>query len=182
MITLRFVRPEDAKQILEIYGPVVCQSFISFEEVAPTELEMKTRIEKILSYYPWIVAVDQNSNILGYAYASQHRERAAYRWAVDVSAYVREGSRGLGVGKQLYEKLFDILKRQNFFRAFAGIALPNAASVRLHERMGFQHLGTYKNVGFKHGRWHDVGWWELSIKNAESHPTEPIPILAISEP
>jgi phosphinothricin acetyltransferase len=112
--------------------------------------------------------------VQGYAYASRHRERAAYQWSVDVSAYVREDARGRGVGKALYGRLFELLKALGYCRAFAGIALPNAASVALHESMGFEALGVYRRVGFKRGAWHDVGWWQKTLQDVD-HPSPPLP-------
>lgn len=169
---LRIAIPEDAKSILEIYSPVVMNTPTSFEEVPPTVQEMTLRIENILASHSWIVAEDQNKKIMGYAYAGPHQERATYRWSVNVSAYIREGYRGFGLGKELYSRLFEILKSQNYCRAFAGITLPNDASVGLHEKIGFKHLGTFHKVGFKMGKWHNVGWWELSFQNEDSLPLE----------
>lgn len=178
--TFRPATAEDANQILEIYAPVVRATSISFEETPPSEAEMRARIEKLTRSHPWIVATDLKSQVVGYAYASPHRERAAYRWSVDVSVYVRDGYRGEGIGTQLYARLIEVLKQQNFFRAFAGISLPNESSIKLHEKVGFRHLGTYKNVGHKFGKWHDVGWWELALRSPELGPTEPIPFHGIS--
>jgi phosphinothricin acetyltransferase len=116
--------------------------------------------------------------VVGYAYAGSHAARHAYRWSCNVSAYVAPGAARRGIGRALYSDLQDRLKAQGFHAAFAGIALPNDASVGLHEAMGFQHLGTYREVGFKHGRWHDVGWWRLAL--AEGPPTgEPVPFPAL---
>jgi L-amino acid N-acyltransferase YncA len=175
-LTFRLVTADDANQILEIYDPIVRATSISFEETPPSEADIRMRIERLTCSHPWIVATDIKSQVVGYAYASPHRERAAYRWSVDVSAYVRDGFRGLGIGGQLYDRLFKILKHQNYFRAFAGISLPNESSVTLHENAGFRHLGTYRNVGHKFGLWHDVGWWELTLRSPELNPAEPIPV------
>lgn len=179
-LSIRLAKAEDAMQILEIYNPLVLSTAITFEVEPITRNEMSSRIEKVTQFHPWLVAVDRSSKILGYAYASPHRERAAYRWAVDVSAYVHEGSRGMGIGSYLYKSLFDLLRKQNIFRAFAGITLPNVASVSLHEKLGFKRLGVYRQVGFKLKTWHDVGWWELSLRDAELNPSEPLPISQIT--
>lgn len=175
---IRLVSDQDADQILEIYRPIVSETAISFEESPPSIADMQTRIKRISSTYPWLVALNTDSKIVGYAYAGQHRERTAYRWAVDVSAYVREGYRGQGLGRLLYAKLFELLKQQNFIRAFAGITLPNEPSIKLHEGMGFNSLVTYRDIGFKLGRWHDVGWWEIGLTPLKVPPSEP---LSISE-
>jgi phosphinothricin acetyltransferase len=111
--------------------------------------------------------------MLGYAYASQHRTRAAYRWACDVTVYIDAGARGQGVGSLLYQDLFRFLETQGFRNAYAGIALPNPASVALHEKAGFRHLGTYDKVGYKLGAWHDVGWWQRPLATPEGPPSEP---------
>ena len=114
--------------------------------------------------YPYLIATKDNA-VIGYAYASQHRTRAAYRHSVDVSVYIAKSARRCGVGRQLYEQLFAELANQRFHAAFAGIALPNESSVALHEAMGFVPVGIYKGVGRKFGRWHDVGWWQRLIQH-----------------
>ena len=165
--SIRFVEPQDAGAIAEIYAPSIENSAISFEEVAPSTDEMRVRIEKVSQKFPWLVAVTESGQIVGYAYASPHRDRAAYRWSVEVSAYVRTGFQGQGIGRKLYEKLLENLRQRNFYRAFAGVTLPNPGSIALHEGFGFEHLGTYAKVGFKNGQWHDVGWWQLSLREGD---------------
>ncbi len=162
--TLRLAHPDDAPAITAIYAPIVRDTVISFELEPPTEAQMRERIAATLPRLPWLVSLDAAGQVNGYAYASKHRERAAYQWAVDVSAYVRADTRGQGVGQALYRRLLQLLARQGYFQAFAGIALPNAASVALHESVGFTPLGVYRNVGHKHGQWHDVGWWQCSLQ------------------
>ena len=113
--------------------------------------------------------------VAGYAYASRHRDPPSYQWSVNTSVYVREDVRGQGVGRRLYSALFDQLVELGYFRAFAGIALPNSASVALHERMGFEPLGVYERVGFKQGAWRDVGWWRRSLREGEPNgPPQPV--------
>jgi len=157
--SVRNARPEDAVAIQAIYAPLVEHSAISFEEVAPSVSEMAARIEATLHDYPYLVA-EQDGRVLGYAYGSQHRTRAAYRWSVDVTIYIAEGARRTGVGSVLYARLLADLAERGFHAAFAGIAQPNEGSVALHERMGFTPLGIYREVGRKFGKWHDVGWWQ----------------------
>jgi phosphinothricin acetyltransferase len=118
---------------------------------------------------------DEGGRILGYAYASRHRERAAYQWSADVSCYVRPEARGRGIGKALYTELLRRLEAQGFRNAYAGIALPNDASVRLHESVGFRPIGVYRGVGFKQGAWRDVGWWGVPLGAPESNPAPPRP-------
>src|SRR3954463_10895304 len=143
---LRLARADDAVQIVAICAPIVRDPAISFEVDPPPVEEMRERIAGTLAMYPWLV-VGEDGRILGYAYASAHRERKAYQWSVDVSCYVHEGARKRGVGKRLYLALLEILRRQGFHGAFAGIALPNAASVALHESVGFKRIGIYREVG-----------------------------------
>ncbi len=149
----------DAAGVHAIYAPVVAHTTISFEEVPPSITEMAARIEATSKDYPYLVA-ERDGAVLGYAYASQHRTRAAYRWSVDVTVYIADEARRSGVGTALYAHLFPELAERGFHAAFAGIALPNPGSIALHERMGFTALGVYREVGSKFGRWHDVGWWQ----------------------
>jgi len=171
---IRVARSGDAAQLCEIYAPNVTNEFISFELEAPTVDEMRARIEKTLPTHPWLVH-DESGRIAGYAYASRHRERAAYQWAADVSCYVRPEARGRGIGKALYTELLKILESQGFRNAYAGIALPNDASVKLHESVGFVPIGVYRDVGFKLGAWRDVGWWGRALRIPEAAPQPPRP-------
>ena len=159
---IRLARPEDAQGMLDIYAPVVRGTFISFELEPPTLEEMRGRVEKTLETHPWLV-YEHGGRLAGYAYASRHRERHAYQWSVDVSCYVHPQFRGQGIGARLYRALLGILKRQGFQCAYAGIALPNEASVRLHESFGFVHRGTIREVGWKFGRWIDTGFRQLEL-------------------
>ena len=163
-MNMRSATPEDADALAAIYAPIVQDTTISFELVPPTADEMRSRILSTLKGLPWLVSLDAAGTVSGYAYASKHRERAAYQWSVDVSAYVRDDCRGQGIGKRLYERLFQELIDLGYYQAFAGIALPNEASVALHESVGFKALGVYQKVGFKHGAWHDVGWWQRALQ------------------
>jgi len=169
---IRLATLEDAEQIQAIYAPFCRDTPVSFETRPPTVDEMRQRIVKTLSSLPWLVC-DDGEQILGYAYASQHRERAAYRWSVDVSVYVREGYRRSGFGRALYTSLLTALRLQGFYNALAGVALPNPGSVGLHEAMGFRPLGVYQGIGFKHGAWHDVLWLQLALRERASEPDEP---------
>ena len=169
--TVRLARPEDAAAVAAIYAPIVAMTAISFELEPPSVDEMRRRIEATLKVLPWLVHLDETGQVNGYAYASKHRERAAYQWSVDVTVYVRDDSRGQGVGKALYQVLFERLAAQGFFQAFAGIALPNSVSIALHEAMGFKPIGVYRNVGFKLGQWRDVSWWQKELRA----PSDPVP-------
>jgi phosphinothricin acetyltransferase len=169
---IRLARPGDAGDIREIYAPAVSSSAVSFETEVPSVEEMRRRVEATLCRFPWLVVVDEGG-IEGYAYAGPHRERAAYRWSVDVSVYVRAASRGQGVGTALYGVLLGLVRDLGCCNAYAGITLPNPGSVALHERMGFRPVAVYREVGFKLGRWHDVGWWHLGLRPRDTPPLPP---------
>jgi L-amino acid N-acyltransferase YncA len=177
---IRTARAGDAHEIADIYRPYVVDSFISFEENPPNAAEMLSRLEAGLARYPWLVSVGANG-IEGFAYASAHRAREAYRWSVDVTVYVRTGLAGRGVGHALYATLLSLLGRQGFRTAFAGIALPNPASVGLHEAIGFVPVGVYRAVGFKCGTWRDVGWWGKALVHADAALPEPIPFSVLAD-
>jgi len=167
------IRPathEDATAIAGVYAPYVLGTVASFEEVPPTAGEMAARMDLRM---PWLVA--DVEGVVGYTYAGPHHGRAGYRWAVNVSVYLAPEARGRGLGRALYDALLTTLRRLGFVQAFAGIALPNDASVRLHESLGFAQLGVYRSVGFKHGTWHDVGWWQLTLTDPPTEPSEPLP-------
>lgn len=170
-IEIRIAKPEDAPHIQAIYAPIVTSTAISMEEVPPTVGEIEQRILTTLQTYPYLVAV-REGRVAGYAYASQHRARAAYRWAVDVTVYIAERERRAGIGRSLYAALLPMLARQGFHSAYAGISLPNAGSVGLHECLGFKHIGTFPEVGYKLGKWHDVGYWRFELAGAAFPPSE----------
>ncbi|MBC5800577.1 MAG: N-acetyltransferase [Candidatus Eremiobacteraeota bacterium] len=168
----------DAGPIAAIYAPIVEATHISFEEIAPTESQMRTRIKMTCPRLPWLVA--ESDLVLGYAYASEHRARSAYRWSVDVALYVAATARRGGVGRTLYTALFAILTEQGYYNAFAGTTLPNEASVALHRALGFEPVGIYRNVGYKQGRWWDVAWWQRPLAAPQPHPAEPTPLAALA--
>jgi L-amino acid N-acyltransferase YncA len=170
---IRSVDPADARAIRAIYAPFVSDSATSFETVVPDVEEIRRRIDEQRASYPWLV-FESNGTIAGYAYASAHRARQAYRWSVDVSVYVDRIVHRRGIGRALYQTLFDLLRRQRFVNAYAGITLPNAASVALHESLGFEPIGVYRQVGFKFDRWHDVGWWHLRLMEHPRCPADPL--------
>ena len=164
---IRHVDPaRDAGPCAEIYAPYVSDTVISLEEVPPTADELRGRMERITKYYPWLIAEDEGGATAGYAYAGEHRERAAYRWAADVTVYLSPAFQRRGIGRALYTALFDLLVFQGVYVACAGVTLPNEASVGLHESMGFLPVGVYQRVAWKFGSWHDVGWWQLQLVEA----------------
>ncbi len=170
---IRVADPEDGPDIAKIYAPIVEKTYISFEEVPPAAREMSLRIEKTLKTHPWLVA-DDGGTIVAYAYAGSHRSRPAYNWSCDVSVYVGENTRRSGVATLLYSSLLSALIKQGFANAFAGIALPNEASVGFHEKMGFSLIGVYPHVGFKKGTWRDVGWWSRPLQVFDEDPPQPL--------
>lgn len=178
-ITIRSACEADAAAIRAIYAPIVRETFISFETEVPGEDEMRERIQRTVAQYPWLVA-DDGGTVAGYAYAGTHRTRSAYQWAVDVSAYVHPEAQRRGIGSGLYTALFALLAQQGYVNAYAGIALPNPASVGLHESLGFAPVGVYRKVGYKLGAWHDVGWWGLALQAPPDDPAPPRPVAAIA--
>lgn len=168
----------DAAQIIDIYAPFCRDSHVSFEISPPTLAEMAARIGKLTLRFPWLV-YERDGIVHGYVYAGPHRERAAYRWSVDVAVYVGEGQRGQGLGRILYAALFGLLAEQGFCNAYAGIALPNPASISLHRALGFEPVGVYRSVGYKQGCWRDVAWWGLRLKEYPTPPAEPVDIVAL---
>lgn len=162
----------DAAACAAIYAPYVRDGAVSFEQDAPDASEMARRIAQVSATHPWLVAEVEGA-VAGFAYASPHRARAAYRWAVDVAVYVDAAHQRRSVGRQLYEELFALLRRQRFQIACAGITLPNDASVGLHEALGFKPVGVYRGIGYKAGAWRDVGWWQLRLVPAAGEPAEP---------
>lgn len=172
MAIIRPATAADASAIAAIYGPYCDLTVISFEETAPTAAEMARRIATIGATRPWIVLED-HSTIVGYAYASAHHERAAYRWSVSTAIYIGRDYHRRGAGRALYTTLFALLRHLGYRQATAGITLPNAASVGLHTAFGFAPVGVYRKIGYKMGAWHDVGWYQVEIQPASSHPAEP---------
>jgi phosphinothricin acetyltransferase len=178
--SIRLAVEDDAEQILAIYAPFCRGTPVSFEMQPPTLDEMRQRIAKTVNKFPWLV-LDEDGMILGYAYGSPHRERAAYGWSVDVSVYVREGLRRRGIGRALYTSLFSLLRLQGFYNAVAGTTIPNPGSIGLHQAMGFQPVGVYRNIGFKCGAWHDVAWWQLALREPAPEPSPPLDLDAIRD-
>jgi L-amino acid N-acyltransferase YncA len=162
----------DAAACAAIYDEFVRDTATSFEESPPGADELAARIETISQTHPWLVAED-GGRVVGFAYGSPHHVRAAYRWAADVSVYVEPGRHRRGVGRALYGALFDLLRTQQLLIACAGITLPNAASVALHESFGFVPVGVYRQIGYKLGAWRDVGWWQLELGRRRDGPPPP---------
>jgi L-amino acid N-acyltransferase YncA len=166
----------DATACAAIYAPSVIEGIASLEERAPGPAEMAARIETTSAAYPWLIA-ELEGEPAGYAYATEHRSRSAYRWSAETTVYVSPRHHRRGVGRALYEALFELLTAQGLYTACAGITLPNDASVGLHEAMGFELIGVYRAIGYKHGQWRSVGWWQAQLREprAGATPLEPGP-------
>ena len=172
---LRLATPADGPALADIYRPAVTDSATSFELDPPDGAEMARRVARILELTPWLVC-ERDGAVLGYAYAGPHRERPAYQWSVEVSAYVQGEARRLGVARALYTSLFAALVVQGFRNAYAGVTLPNEASVRLHAAVGFTPIGVFRGIGYKHGEWHDVAWFERALAPRDAPPPAPRPL------
>ena len=162
----------DAEACAAIYAPYVTDTVISFETVPPTPSEMAERIAAAVRTHAWMVLED-DGRVVGYAYGGPYKTREAYRWSCEVSVYVEQGRRRTGSGRLLYDALFERLAERGFRTAVAGMTLPNEASVGLHRAMGFEPVGTYRRIGWKHGGWHDVAWTQRPIATGDDPPAEP---------
>jgi L-amino acid N-acyltransferase YncA len=176
---IRLATEADAPAVAAIYAPYCEASVVSFETVAPGPDEMARRIQTVGAERPWLVLEDRE-RVIGYAYAGLHHERAAYRWTVSTAIYVSGAHHRRGVGRALYTTLFDLLRHLGYFKATAGITLPNAGSVGLHEAFGFGLVGVYHNVGHKMGAWHDVAWYEAELQPLAADPVAPRVLSALT--
>jgi phosphinothricin acetyltransferase len=170
--SIRAARRADAGRIAEIYAGFVETSASTFEERPLTSAEMLSRMES-RPRLPWLVAVDAADTVLGFAYVSPHHVRSAYRWSVNCSVYLHESAQGRGLASPLYGELIGVVRNLGYVTLFAGVALPNDASVALHEGLGFRPVGVYPRAGFKLGAWRDVGWWWLPLQDPPEQPREP---------
>ncbi|MGN6556535.1 MAG: GNAT family N-acetyltransferase [Solirubrobacterales bacterium] len=170
MPTIRDADPtRDAAACAAIYAPHVEGSAVSFEERAPEAEAMAARIKRYGASHAWLAA-EREGRVVGYAYGTAFNERPAYRWSTSVSVYIAEDARGQGLGRALYGALFERLRERGFRMACAGITLPNAASVGLHEGLGFSLVGVNREIGWKQGAWHDVAWYQLELTPAPNGP------------
>lgn len=172
MITLRKATEKDGNALAAIYKHYVENTAVTFEYAAPDGKEFSARIVHKTEKYPFILAVEDGKPV-GYAYASEYRERAAYSWDVECSVYVDTEHRGKGIGKRLYSALEQLLALQNVVNLYACITYPNPRSVAMHESMGFEYIGRFHSAGFKFGKWRDVSWFGKQINN----PPEPLPVI-----
>jgi phosphinothricin acetyltransferase len=180
-LSIRVARPEDGAAVARIYEPYVLKTPISFEETPPAAEEMSDRIRQTLPRFPYLIA-EADGEVAGYACAGAHASRASYRWGADVAIYLAQSHHRRGIGAHLYGQLLPLLIKQRFVKAYAGVTLPNAASVGLHESLGFKLVGIYRNVGYKMGAWRDVGWWDRNlVESIPNRPDEPIPFNSLPE-
>lgn len=173
----------DGSACAAIYAPYIADGVASLEETAPDAEEMAGRIAEYSLRHPWLVA-ESDGEVIGYAYGSEHRARAAYRWAVETTLYVSASHHRRGIGRALYGALLPLLVQQGMYVALAGITLPNQASVGLHEHFGYRPLGVYRGIGFKFGQWQDVGWWQAQLREQTpgETPPEPGPPVRLEDP
>jgi phosphinothricin acetyltransferase len=187
---IRLAKEEDIFPMLEIYSGMVRTTAATFEYEPPSFETFRDKVLKIQKKNPWIVLIKREEIVgkdgqtlhkewlMGYAYAGPHRERIGYQWDVEFSAYIHEKARGMGIGRILYDTLKKIVLLQGYYNAYAVIALPNEASVRLHESVGFRTAGVHYKTGFKFGQWHDVSWWQMELRPKDLNPVPPLAINA----
>ena len=161
---VRPASPADAAEICGIYNHYVLNTTITFEEEAVTEREMSARMSEILPQFPWLVWEEENK-VIGYAYAGKWKTRSAYRYSTETTVYLGRDNVGRGIGRKLYEQLLQGLRERGVHSVIGGMALPNAASQRLHEGLGFKKVAHFEQVGWKFGKWIDVAYWELILRS-----------------
>jgi len=171
--TIRLATEADVPGILDIYAPYIKQSAITFEFKIPSQTAFWQRIQTVLAEAPWLVCTKGDA-VSGYAYASKHRIRDAYRWTRELSVYIHPEHSGKGIATALYVALIELLKIQGYTNALGGIVLPNEVSVHLHQKVGFRRIGVYHQVGFKLGQYWDVEWWELPLRSEPAGEIQPL--------
>ncbi|MGE5630561.1 MAG: N-acetyltransferase family protein [Caulobacteraceae bacterium] len=176
---IRLAKEQDSASLLEIYGPYIKDTSVSFEYEVPSVSEFAKRIQGVTEKYPWLVC-EYDREIVGYAYASKHRERAAYQWSVDVSVYINPNYHRMHIATALYTALTELLKLQGYYNAYAGITSPNAKSEGFHQSFGFEPIAVYHNVGYKFDIWHDVRWFELALSEYSKKPEAPKAITELT--
>jgi phosphinothricin acetyltransferase len=162
----------DATACAVLYAPYVTDTVVTFETEPPTAEQMAGRIAAAQRRHAWLVLEDDGA-VVGYAYGGPYKERAAYRWSCEVSVYLERGRRRTGGGRALYEALLERLADRGFRTAVAGMTVPNPASEGLHRALGFEPVGVYRRIGWKHGAWHDVAWVQRTLAAVDGPPAEP---------
>lgn len=172
-IRIRLATVEDAVPILDIYADYIRETTVTFETEVPSVEEFGKRIEKVLLSYPWLVC-EVNGVVAGYAYASKHGERAAYKWSVDLSIYISEEYQRRNIATALYKALIVLLQRQGYVMGYAGVSVPNLKSEEFHKRFGFQEVGVFENAGYKLGEWRGVKWFAIQLTDGLMEPQLPM--------
>ena len=177
---IRIATSADSKSILDIYAPYIRDTSLTFETEVPTYDDFAVRIQTYLDNWPWLVC-ELDGKIAGYAYASRYRERTAYQWSVECSVYIHDDYLRSGIASELYTALFAFLKYQGYNNVYAVINLPNDRSVAFHEKLGFTYFATYENVGYKLGKWKNVGWWQKKINEYVNEPSPPLKFSSLTD-
>lgn len=178
MSLIRLATPDDAAAILAIYAPYISNTSYTFETEVPSTEAFAARIAAYLQHWPWLVC-EIDGRVAGYAYGARYRERSGYQWCVESSVYIHDDVQRKGVGDALYTALLAILELQGYRNVYAVINLPNEKSVAFHEKMGFTWFATYEKVGYKLGRWKNVGWWQCILNVYTDEPAAPVPFAAL---
>lgn len=178
-MTIRFATPADAPGLLAIYAPYITGSVITFEYDVPSVSAFAARIQTVQQQLPCIVA-ESDGQLVGYAYASMFHTRTAYQWSVETSVYIHSNWHRRGIARQLYEVVFDRLRRQGYCNAYAGMTVPNAGSEALHRSLGFERIGVFANAGYKFDAWHSVAWYQLTLQPHPPIPAKPVPITDLA--
>ncbi len=172
MFHIRLIREDDITSVLDIYSYYVQNTIISFEYDVPSIEDFSKRIADTVQEFPWLVCL-QDNKVIGYAYAHKHRFRSAYQWSPESTVYIAPDFHARGIGRLLYNTLFALLKLQGYFNVFAGVGLPNEKSVGFHKATGFEEIGIFKKIGYKHGNWHDTQWFQLQLSEHLIDPPPP---------
>jgi phosphinothricin acetyltransferase len=176
--TIRLIRDSDYAGVLAVYTPYVLDTVITFEYEVPTLDEFTKRLSTIAKYYPVLVC-EVDGDIVAYCYGSIHRVKTAYQWSVESTIYIAEAYHHKGLAAIMYTCLFDILRLQGFINVYAGISVPDGKSDKFHPKFGFKYLGVFPKIGYKHGSWHDLKWYEYILSERIDNPPAPIPISEI---
>jgi L-amino acid N-acyltransferase YncA len=171
-LEIRLIEAKDTAGALAVYEPYVISTPVTFEYEVPSLEDFAKKIKTNTSKYPWLVCL-QNGVVIGYAYASDFRYRAAYQWSHESTIYLSEAAQGKGLGRILYETLFSVLTLQGYYNVFAGVAIPNKKSEGLHTSLGFEDIGIFRKVGYKLGQWHDTRWFQLTLSPHIYNPATP---------
>lgn len=175
---IRFIRDSDHEGVLAVYAPYVLHTAITFEYEVPTLEEFSSRVRTISKHYPYLVC-ECDGQIVAYCYGSIHRVKTAYQWSVESTIYISEVYHHRGIADAMYRCLFEILKLQGFVNVYAGISVPDGKSDKFHSKFGFKYLGCFPKIGFKHGKWHDLKWYEYNLEEHRDDMAAPTPIIDI---